>query len=89
MPYEAELIAERCLNVWWTKELALREMNGQRLNQIKAINLAPFKIITGRGLHSVGGVSKVRIKVKKFLDTCLYSYTEEASYFIVEGKKKA
>lgn len=89
LPYEAELIAERCLNVWWTKELALREMNGQRLNQIKAINLAPFKIITGRGLHSVGGVSKVRIKVKKFLDTCLYSYTEEASYFIVEGKKKA
>ncbi|CUS20621.1 LAQU0S01e10792g1_1 [Lachancea quebecensis] len=89
LPYEAELVAERCLDVWWKKELAMREMNGQRLNQIKAINLAPFKIITGRGLHSVGGVSKVRIKVKKFLDTGLYAYAEEASYFVVEGKKRA
>lgn len=89
LPHEATLITQTCLKTWWSEELALREINGHRLNQIKAVNVAPFKVITGRGLHSVGGISKVRIKVRSYLESNAYVYLEEPSFFIVQGKRKA
>ncbi|SCV01434.1 LAME_0G16204g1_1 [Lachancea meyersii CBS 8951] len=87
LPQEAAKLAQMCLSNWWDNETSLREMNAHRPNLIKAQNIAPLKIITGRGLHSLGGVSKVRIKIKKLLDSNNYVYTEEPSYFIIEGRR--
>ncbi|SCU89715.1 LANO_0D06106g1_1 [Lachancea nothofagi CBS 11611] len=87
LPHEAVLIAQTCLKRWWDEESNLRELNAHRINLIKAQNVASFKIITGRGLHSLGGISKVRIKIKRFLEESSYAYIEEASFFIIEGKR--
>ncbi|SCU92226.1 LAFA_0F08922g1_1 [Lachancea sp. 'fantastica'] len=86
-PQEAKQIAQNCLTAWWSRETSLREMNAHRPNLIKALNVAPLKIITGRGIHSLGGVSKVKIQIKKLLDSENYVYTEEPSYFIVDGRR--
>ncbi|CEP60905.1 Cue2p LALA0_S02e02344g [Lachancea lanzarotensis] len=86
-PQEARQIAQKCLTAWWNHETGLREMNTHRPNLIKALNIAPLKIITGRGIHSRGGISKVKIQIKKLLDGEDYVYTEEPSYFIVDGRR--
>lgn len=87
-PNEVILILHKCLNMWWDKELETRELNAQSYKNPKALNIQPLVIITGRGIHSVGGVSKVRIQVKAYLDKIKYIYWEEPSYFTVEGKKQ-
>ncbi|SCU94763.1 LADA_0G11012g1_1 [Lachancea dasiensis] len=86
-PQEAKAVAQACLETWWEEEISLREINADRARLIRAQNIAPIKIITGRGLHSVGGISKVRNTIKSFLDQYNYVYTEEASYFVVEGRR--
>ena len=87
LPDEAVSIVRECLKKWWAEELILREQKAQRLNQRIVANVKPFTIITGRGIHSVGGVSKVRKKVKYFLENNTFVFLEEPSFFIVEGKK--
>lgn len=87
LPDEAVSIVRECLKKWWAEELILREQKAQRLNQRIIANVKPFTIITGRGIHSVGGVSKVRKKVKNFLENNSFVFLEEPSFFIVEGKK--
>lgn len=87
-PDEAVITAEACLDEWWNEELHERELNKQNLKQIKAMNVPAFKITTGRGLHSVGGYSKVRQRIKMFLDANSYVYIEEPSFFVIEGRRR-
>lgn len=77
----------RCLNKWWKYELDQRELNNQKLSMSQVVNVEPLQVVTGRGIHSDNGVSKLKMQVRKFLEKNQYKYTEETSYFVVIGKK--
>lgn len=87
-PDEAEAIVNECLKRWWLQEKSLRERNKQNLKQIKVLNVPQLVIITGRGIHSVGGKSVIRQKIKKILIDGHYLILEEPSYFVILGKKR-
>lgn len=73
---------------WWSDELYHRENNGGKLHLTKANHVGPLKVITGRGIHSAGGIPKVKNAVIRYLDTHKYLYDDNASAFIVKGKKR-
>ena len=87
LPQEAESILRLALERWWNEEIMLRERNTIRLNLIEVRFVQPLIVITGRGIHSVGGVSKVRIQVKKLLENEMFVFDERPSFFTVYGKK--
>lgn len=89
VPNDAIQVLQACLEKWWKHELREREMKSQNLYISKVANVNPLEIVTGRGLHSVGGISRLKISVKKFLNDRNYLYWEEPSYFIIEGKKSS
>lgn len=86
-PADAIKILEICLDKWWTQELSEREMNRQKLSISRALNVAPLEVVTGRGIHSAGGISTLKISFRRFLNRHNYLYSEEPAYFIIEGKK--
>lgn len=89
VPNDAIQVLQACLEKWWKYELREREMKSQNLYISKVANVNPLEIVTGRGLHSVGGISRLKIRVKKYLNDHNYIYWEEPSYFIIEGKKSS
>lgn len=90
LPNEAVSTLNIALNKWWSKEVAERELNSHNINAYgsKVQFVSPLVVVTGRGIHSVGGISKVRIQVKKFLERNYYMFWEESSFFRIEGKKR-
>lgn len=88
LPQEAVRIADICLTQWWAEELSNRELNAGKLNMKKSQYMSPVTLITGRGIHSAGGFSKVRIAIVKYLQNNYYIFEEFPSYFIVNGKGK-
>ncbi|QHS74505.1 Cue2p [Saccharomyces paradoxus] len=90
LPNEAVSILKLALNKWWSKEVAERELNSHNINSYgsKVQFVSPLIVVTGRGIHSVGGISKVRLQVKSFLEKNHYIFWEESSFFRIEGKKK-
>ncbi|KOG98235.1 Cue2p [Saccharomyces eubayanus] len=90
LPNEAVSILKLALNKWWSKEVTERELNSHNINAYgsKVQFVSPLVVVTGRGIHSVGGISKVRLQVKNFLDKNHYVFWEESSFFRVEGKKR-
>lgn len=89
VPKDAIQVLQECLDKWWNQEIREREMNSQNLSISKALNVAPIEIVTGRGIHSAGGISTLKIKVRKFLNDNHYVYWEEPAYFIVQGRKSS
>lgn len=88
LPEDAATTAAQRLARWWASELAQRELNNTRLNQIDAVHVSPVTLVTGRGLHSTGGVPRVRIRVQRMLDELNYVYIEEPSRFTVTGRRR-
>lgn len=88
LPEDAATTAAQRLARWWAAELAQRELNNTRLNQIEAVHVSPVTLVTGRGLHSTGGVPRVRIRVQRMLDELNYVYIEEPSRFTVTGRRR-
>lgn len=90
LPNEAVSILKLALNKWWSKEVTERELNSHNINTYgsKVQFVSPLVVVTGRGIHSVGGVSKVRLQVKNFLEKNHYVFWEESSFFRVEGKRR-
>ena len=88
-PEEATRVSNILLSSWWSEEVLGREMSNIKQELNKPFCVSPYVIVTGRGIHSIGGVSKVRKAVKKLLDDQNYVYNEEASYFEVTGKKRS
>ncbi|EDO16832.1 hypothetical protein Kpol_1056p33 [Vanderwaltozyma polyspora DSM 70294] len=86
-PNEAISTLDACLKVWWEKEESERELTATNKKYSKVLFLSPITVVTGRGIHSINGVSKVKLRVKKYLDENNYQYWEEPSYFRIEGKK--
>ncbi|SMN18890.1 similar to Saccharomyces cerevisiae YKL090W CUE2 Protein of unknown function [Maudiozyma saulgeensis] len=87
LPSQAVEILSRALTKWWNAEVEERELRRKRLNLVNVCCVNPLIVITGRGIHSVGGISKVRIQVKKFLENKNYVFDEEPSFFTVYGKR--
>lgn len=87
LPVENALSAtKRTLAEWWSEELNLRETNGIKQSHNCSL-VDPIKVLTGRGIHSKGGVSRIKVAVRKLLEGT-YNYEEESSYFLVYGKRK-
>ncbi|AET38162.1 Cue2p Ecym_2432 [Eremothecium cymbalariae DBVPG len=84
---DAEVLIQPCLEKWWHREIELREQNCQNLRNQSCLNVPDVVIVTGRGLHSLDGVPRVRIKVQQILDKLNYIYTEEPSFFVIRGRK--
>ncbi|KAG2734336.1 hypothetical protein G9P44_002342 [Scheffersomyces stipitis] len=78
---------KRALRAWWDHEMELRTVDG-RMDKFgsRAACVAPFVVITGRGIHSAGGVAVIRRGVKNFLDSAGYLYDEHTGRFEVTGK---
>ncbi|EJS42974.1 cue2p [Saccharomyces arboricola H-6] len=90
LPSEALSILKLALNKWWSKEVTERELNSHNINAYgsKVQFVSPLVVVTGRGIHSVGGISKVRLQVKNFLEKNHYIFWEEPSFFRIDGKKR-
>lgn len=87
-PQQAVNTLNRVVTSWWDEELKQRELNKVNLHQQKVAQLEHLKVITGRGIHSIGGRSPVRFQVKRYLDLNGYLYHEEPSFFEIYGKKR-
>lgn len=79
----------RCLEVWWQEELSMREIDGKfgNYNSNLAQFVRPMRIITGRGIHSVGGVSRIRQSVLSTLNKLGYIYNENLGSFEILGRR--
>lgn len=84
---DALLVLRACLDKWWMEELTQRELHNQKLSMSQVANVSPLKVITGRGIHSDNGFSKLKREIRKFLDKNNYKYLEDSAYFVVVGKK--
>jgi hypothetical protein len=82
-------VTRRALKEWWDEEIRLREQEGN-LNRYgsEARFVDPIKVITGRGIHSTGGVSVIRRQVQYLLHTSNFIYIESVGHFVVRGHKK-
>ncbi|AMD18917.1 HBR016Cp [Eremothecium sinecaudum] len=85
---DADLFVKLCLEKWWSEEIRLRELNCKKLALTTAIYVQPITFITGKGMHSKGGIPRVRKRVQQLLDKYNYVYNEEQSFFIVTGKRQ-
>ena len=76
------------LRDWWKDELDQRHVDG-KLTRFgwKVQFVSPFNLITGRGIHSEGGKSKIRIAVKNYLTRNNYVFEEYSGRFEIEGKR--
>ncbi|KAL3241086.1 Cue2p [Nakaseomyces bracarensis] len=88
-PQEARKITDICLTKWWREELQERELNKGKMTISKTTFMHPVNLITGRGIHSSGGYSKVRATILNYLQENKYVFDEYPSYFIVTGRKMA
>ncbi|GCF00405.1 hypothetical protein ZYGM_001577 [Zygosaccharomyces mellis] len=84
---DAIQVLQKCLEKWWKYELDQRELNNQKLFMTQVANVDPLRVITGRGIHSDNGVSKLKNQVRRFLERNQFKYLEETAYFVIIGKK--
>ena len=87
-PQQAIIVLNKIINKWWDEELRLRELNNYNMKQQRVTCLEPLTLITGRGIHSIGGKSPVRFQVKRYLQLNGYLFNENPSYFEVYGKQR-
>ncbi|CAN3376678.1 hypothetical protein DIURU_004465 [Diutina rugosa] len=85
---EAVDVTRKALTLWWQNELHSREQQGQ-LHKYgsKAQFAGSVKVITGRGLHSEGGVSVIRKAVDGLLRMGNYTFESQVGAFVVTGKR--
>lgn len=78
-----------CLNKWWQTELNSRNQEG-RLDKYggKAVFVDNAIVITGRGLHSAGGVARIKVAVKQYLDRNRFIYEEDVGRYVVSGLRR-
>ncbi|CAH6720750.1 hypothetical protein CLIB1444_04S07074 [[Candida] jaroonii] len=80
-------IVAQVTNEWWDQELDGRLKEGKRTYGKKAEIMEPLKIITGRGIHSKEGYSKIKLQVGRYLNAKGYVYEEQPGNYTVIGKK--
>lgn len=77
-----------CLNYWWGQEMHLRNLENTKFEFTGLRHVDPFVIVTGRGLHSAGGIPKVKNATVGFLRQNGFKFEENTSIITVLGKRK-
>ena len=86
---EALSLTKKVLTAWWQEEIDHRIEHGKlNLYGSSATFVDSLLIITGKGIHSVGGVSIIRRYVKEHLVRSGYLFEEGVGNFEVKGMKK-
>lgn len=82
-------VTEHALRTWWERETFQREQDGNLSKFGFAVAYErPLRIITGRGIHSKEGRSRIRVAIKKLLVASPYIFDEHPGEFLVTGKKR-
>ena len=82
-------ITRQILKIWWDEEINRRVDEGELSKYgSKAQFVDSATIITGRGIHSAGGVAVLKKGVSQFLDRGNYIYEERIGSFEVLGKRR-
>ncbi|WEJ96778.1 hypothetical protein PSN45_004321 [Yamadazyma tenuis] len=77
------------LRDWWAQEQQERIEDGKLSHYgTKAQFVEPLRVVTGRGIHSAQGYSRIKVSVGKYLASHMYMYTEETWGYIILGKRK-
>lgn len=84
---EALQVLNICMKKWWLEEMTQRELNKISIKLVKVKFVKNLKIITGRGLHSQSGFSRIKFNVKKYLQLNHYQFWEESAFFEIYGRK--
>lgn len=86
---DALAATQTAVSQWWATELEERTAAGimSRYGQ-KADHVLPLNVITGRGIHSVDGTSRVRASVIRMLEQKGYLIELQAGLVTVVGKRK-
>ena len=75
---------------WWQSEQNYRVDEGKLHNYGSTAQfMESLQVVTGRGIHSEGGVSRIKPKVRKFLTENNYTFEEETWGFIILGERRA
>lgn len=86
---EALTLTRNVLDAWWQEEIEQRIEHGKlNLYGSLAVFVDNLLIITGRGIHSVNGVSIVRRYVKDYLVRNRYVFDERVGNFEIKGMRK-
>lgn len=86
---DAIRLTKQAVGDWWRSEHVARVNEGRLHNYNRLAQFVdPIQIVTGRGIHSKGGISRIRIHVGKYLRDNQYIYDEETWGYIVRGKRK-
>lgn len=85
---EAVILTAETVEIWWNKELEARHVHGvmHRFGS-KADFIEPLDVVTGRGLHSVGGQAKIKSAVSRMLKEKGFLLDEDVGRVLVVGKK--
>lgn len=85
---EAMKLVPLILNHWWNQELIHRQSIGQLQKFGNSASLGSVLIITGRGIHSTGGVSTIKASVNRYLINNNYIFNQPTSgSFEITGKR--
>lgn len=86
---EALTLTRKVLDAWWQEEIEQRIEHGKlNLYGSLAVFVDNLLIITGRGIHSVNGISIVRRYVKDYLVRNRYVFDERVGNFEIKGMRK-
>lgn len=80
---------DACLGYWWGQEMHFRNIENTNFGFTDARHVEPFVIVTGRGLHSAGGIPKIKNATIKYLRQHHFKFDENMSVITVVGKRKA
>lgn len=76
------------LHYWWDTEMHFRNIENTKLELSNVVHVENFKIVTGRGLHSSGGIPKIKRATIRFLEDNGYKFNENVASVEVYGKRK-
>ncbi|GEQ67182.1 hypothetical protein JCM33374_g846 [Metschnikowia sp. JCM 33374] len=85
---ESVNIVKEAVSAWWKEEKDARMVEGHIDRYgARAEFVDPLRIITGRGIHSAGGASKIRVSVIRLLSQEGYLIDEYVGSVAVYGRK--
>jgi hypothetical protein len=76
------------VSYWWSYEMDQRNVSNTKFEFTKACHVEPFMVITGRGLHSSGGIPKIKRAAVQYLKDNGYKFEENMSTISILGRRR-
>ena len=76
------------VSYWWSYEMDQRNVRNTKFEFTKACHVEPFMVITGRGLHSGGGIPKIKRAAVQYLKDNGYKFEENMSTISILGRRR-